>query len=29
VRLMGGVGSADIDRMREILGRRIAWVSPR
>jgi O-antigen/teichoic acid export membrane protein len=29
VRLMGGLGSADIDRMREILGRRIAWVSPR
>jgi O-antigen/teichoic acid export membrane protein len=29
LRLTGGVGSADIERMREILGRRIAWVAPR
>jgi O-antigen/teichoic acid export membrane protein len=29
VRLTGGVGAADIERMREILGRRIAWVNPR
>jgi len=29
VRLVGGVGPADIDRMREIVGRRIAWVAPR
>jgi O-antigen/teichoic acid export membrane protein len=29
IRLIGGVSAADIDRMREILGRRIAWVAPR
>jgi O-antigen/teichoic acid export membrane protein len=29
LRLTGGVGAADIDRMREIVGRRIAWVNPR
>lgn len=29
VRLMGGIGAADIERMREIAGRRIAWVAPR
>jgi O-antigen/teichoic acid export membrane protein len=29
LRLMGGIGAADIDRMREIAGRRIAWVNPR
>jgi O-antigen/teichoic acid export membrane protein len=29
LRLTGGVGAADIDRMREILGRRFAWVNPR
>jgi O-antigen/teichoic acid export membrane protein len=29
LRLTGGLGAADIDRMREILGRRIAWVNPR
>jgi hypothetical protein len=29
LRLMGGLSAADIDRMREIAGRRIAWVNPR
>jgi O-antigen/teichoic acid export membrane protein len=29
LRLTGGIGAADIDRMREIIGRRIAWVNPR
>jgi hypothetical protein len=29
LRLMGGIAAADIDRMREIAGRRIAWVRPR
>jgi O-antigen/teichoic acid export membrane protein len=29
LRLTGGVASADIERMREIVGRRIAWVAPR
>jgi O-antigen/teichoic acid export membrane protein len=29
LRLTGGVGGADIERMREIVGRRIAWVAPR
>jgi O-antigen/teichoic acid export membrane protein len=29
LRLTGGLGAADIDRMREIVGRRIAWVNPR
>jgi hypothetical protein len=29
LRLMGGVSAADIDRMREIAGRRIAWMNPR
>jgi O-antigen/teichoic acid export membrane protein len=29
LRLTGGVGAADIDRMREILSRRFAWAAPR
>ena len=29
LRLTGGLGAADIERMREIVGRRIAWVNPR
>jgi O-antigen/teichoic acid export membrane protein len=29
IRLIGGLSAADIDRMREILGRRVAWVAPR
>jgi hypothetical protein len=29
LRLMGGISAADIGRMREIAGRRIAWVAPR
>ena len=29
LRLMGGLSAADINRMREIAGRRIAWVNPR
>ena len=29
LRLTGGIGAADIDRMREIAGRRFAWVNPR
>jgi O-antigen/teichoic acid export membrane protein len=29
LRLTGGVGTADIDRMREILSRRFAWAAPR
>ena len=29
LRLTGAIGPADIGRMREIVGRRIAWVSPR
>jgi O-antigen/teichoic acid export membrane protein len=29
LRLMGGIAAADIERMREIAGRRIAWVAPR
>jgi O-antigen/teichoic acid export membrane protein len=28
-RVVGGIGAADIERMREIAGRRIAWVAPR
>jgi O-antigen/teichoic acid export membrane protein len=29
LRLTGGVGPADIERMREIVGRRIGWMAPR
>ena len=29
LRLMGGLSAADTDRMREIAGRRIAWMAPR
>ena len=29
LRLMGGVSAADIDSMRSIVGRRVAWVAPR
>jgi len=29
LRLTGGIGPADIERMREIVGRRIVWIAPR